>query len=295
MSPCAINAVTVLTNPNSGHGTGRASSAVAVARLRERGLDVTEVHGTSGAQSLELAGRAVESGTDALVAAGGDGLISAVLQAVATTPVPFGIIPGGTGNDHARLLRIPLGDPAAAADIVAAGVTRQIDLGRAEGTWFGTVLASGFDSLVTHRANRLRWPKGRMRYNAAILAELMNLKPIPYRIELDGETIEVAATLVAVGNGTSYGGGMLVCPRAQLDDGLLDVTVIEATSRGRLIRLMPTLYRGTHVELDRVRTYRCRSIRLDAPGITSDADGEPLAPLPVTATAVARAAHVLVP
>jgi diacylglycerol kinase (ATP) len=178
------------------------------------------------------------------------------------------------------------------------GPVRRIDLGRAEGRWFATVLSSGFDSKVTQRANRMRWPHGRPRYTVAILAELAALRPIRYRLELDDEVVELDATLAAVGNGRSYGGGMLMCPHARLDDGLLDVTVVGASGRGRLLRLLPTVYRGTHVQVDGVHTFRARRVglsALDGSGITADADGEPVGMLPIVVESAPGALRVIVP
>ena len=163
---------------------------------------------------------AVDKGTDALVVVGGDGVITDALQALAGTEIPLGIVPAGTGNDHAREFGLPTKDPAAAADIVADGWTETIDLGRIRdrngaSKWFGTVAAAGFDSLVTDRANRMRWPRGRMRYNLAMLAELSQLRLLPFRLVLDGHReIDTNLTLAAFGNTRSYGGGMLICPDA---------------------------------------------------------------------------------
>ncbi|MFG1781122.1 diacylglycerol kinase [Rhodococcus oryzae] len=289
-----MRSVTVLTNPAAGNGHAPEAAAAAIARLRELGVQVTEIEGDSAAEALELARKAVADGTDALVAAGGDGLISIAWQALAQSGIPLGIIPGGTGNDHARLFHIPVDDPAAAADVIARGTTETIDLGRIGDRWFGTVLSSGFDSLVTDRANRLRWPRGPMRYNVAMLVELAQLRPIPYRIVLDDQTVELDAAMVTVGNGTSYGGGMLITPNAEVTDGLLDVTVVAAGSRLRLVRLFPTVYKGTHVDLDEVQTFRSRRVRLEAAGITAYADGERVAPLPIDIEAVPGAGSVIV-
>ena len=148
--------------------------------------------------------------------------------------------------------------------------------------WAGTIVASGFDSLVTDRANRMSWPKGPMRYNLAMLAELTQLRPLHYTIELDEETFQVDATLVAVGNGRSYGGGMQICPGADKSDGLLDVTVVDYGRRSRLVRLFPRVYKGTHVDLPDVQTYRSRKVRLQCDGITAYADGDRVGPLPIT-------------
>ncbi|MFE3293433.1 diacylglycerol kinase [Rhodococcus sp. NPDC059234] len=295
--------VTVLTNPAAGNGHAPEAAAAAIARLRDLGVEVTEIEGESAAEALALARKAVAEGTDALVAAGGDGLISIAWQALAQTGIPLGIIPGGTGNDHARLFHIPVDDPSAAADVIARGTVETIDLGRITQPdsgedgftrWFGTVLSSGFDSLVTDRANRLRWPRGPMRYNVAMIVELAQLRPIPYRIVLDDQQIELDAAMVTVGNGTSYGGGMLITPNAEVTDGLLDITVITAGSRLRLVRLFPTVYKGTHVELDEVQTFRSRRVRLEAPDITAYADGERTAPLPIDIEAVVGAGRVIV-
>jgi len=289
-----VKTVTVLTNPHSGRGQSREVAATTTARLRERGLEVVGIEGDTVADAQRLVGEAVAGGTDAVVAVGGDGLINIAWQALARTGVPLGIAPAGTGNDHARLLGIPVGDPIAAADVVADGQTADIDLGRAAGHWFGTVLASGFDSLVTERANRMRWPRGRMRYNVAMLAELVRLQPIPYRIVLDDRTLDVEAALVSVGNGTSYGGGMHIAPGASVTDGLLDVVVAAPRTRLRLVRLFPTVYKGTHVDLDEVQVFRTRTVRLTAPGIVAYADGERIAPLPIDVEAVPGAGRVLV-
>ncbi|EME23731.1 diacylglycerol kinase [Rhodococcus triatomae BKS 15-14] len=291
--------MTVLTNPHAGGGHPREVAATATARLRERGLEVTSIEGTTADDALTVAHAAVAAGTDALVAVGGDGLINIAWQAVAGTGVPLGIVPGGTGNDHARLFHIPVDDPAAAADVVADGTVADIDLGRVtvgddHVHWFGTVLASGFDSLVTDRANRMRWPRGPMRYNLAMLAELAGLRSIPYRIVLDDRTLEVDAAMVSLGNGTSYGGGMLIAPGAELTDGKLDVVVVAPGSRFKLVRLFPTVYKGTHVDLDEVTVFRSRTVRLVADGIVAYADGERIAPLPIDVEAVPGAGRVLV-
>lgn len=293
-----IERATVLINPLAGHGHAPTAGRKGVARLRERGIAVREIIGTDADDAKRLAKRAVEDGTDALVIVGGDGAISIGLQAVALTDTPIGLIPAGTGNDHAREFGIPTGDPEAAADVIADGIVQQSDLAKitlGDGTvvWSGTIIATGFDSIVTERANQMTWPKGPMRYNLAMLAELAKLRPLSYRIELDNEVVTLDATLVAVGNGRSYGGGMLITPDASKTDGLLDLTVVSHTSRRRLIRLFPRVYKGTHVDLDAVQTYRSKKVRLISDGIIAYADGDRVGPLPVTIEAVPAALNIL--
>jgi diacylglycerol kinase (ATP) len=296
-----IGKVTALTNPLSGHGTAVVAAQAAIARLHQRGVEVVEIIGDSAEDARYLVSAAVEKGTDAVMVTGGDGVISNALQVLAETDVPLAIIPAGTGNDHAREFGIPTKDPEAAADIVVDGWTETIDLGRirdSEGAdkWFGTVAAAGFDSLVTDRANRMQWPHGRLRYYIAMIAELSQLRLLPFRLVLDGtKEIDTDITLAAFGNTRSYGGGLLICPDADRTDGLLDITMAHSDSRTKLVRLFPTVMKGTHVELDEVSTARAKSIHVECPGINVYADGDFACLLPAEICAVPQALKVLRP
>ncbi|MCB0931017.1 MAG: diacylglycerol kinase [Mycobacterium sp.] len=295
-----LSQITLLTNPQAGHGNAPHAAERAVARFQQLGIDVVQLVGRDTAHARELVEGALEDGTDALVVVGGDGVIRLALQALARGTVPLGIVPAGTGNDHAREYRLPTADPEAAVDIIAAGHTETIDLGLICGpdgssTWFGTVAATGFDSLVSDRVNRMSWPHGRMRYNLAILAELSKLRPLPFRLVFDGEReIVTDLTLAAFGNTRSYGGGMLICPKADHSDGLLDVTMVRSGSRTKLIRLFPTVFKGTHVGLPQVVTERARTITVESPGINAYADGDYVCPLPVEISAVPGALKIIV-
>ncbi|MBV8930138.1 MAG: diacylglycerol kinase, partial [Mycobacteriaceae bacterium] len=268
---------------------------------QRRGVNVVEIVGRDAKHARRLADEALGRGTDALAVVGGDGIISLALQVLARTDVPLGVIPAGTGNDHAREYRIPTKDPEAAADVIADGWIDTVDLGlirASDGTqkWFGTVMAAGFDSLVTDRTNRMRWPHGRMRYNVAMIAELSQLRLLPFRLTLDGrEEIAADITLAAFGNTRSYGGGMLICPNADHTDGLLDVTMVRTASRTKLVRLFPTVFKGTHIHLDDVTTARAKSVTVESPGINAYADGEFACPLPVEVSARSGALKILRP
>ena len=287
--------ITLLVNPTSGGGKGRRFGEVAAERLRSGGHTVTVKTGRDVRESQDMAHEAVAAGTDALAVVGGDGMVHLGLQAVGGSDVPFGVIPAGTGNDFARAIGVPLKDPESAADIVSAGREWKIDLGRCGEQWFGGVVAAGFDARVNERANRMRWPRGRMRYNLAMLAELGVFRPVPYELELDGEMWHTSAMLVVIGNTPSYGGGMLVTPDAQLDDEKLDVLVLKPISKAKFLRVFPKVYSGAHVRLPFVEVRRARSVRINAPDIVAYVDGERLGPLPRTFEAVPGAARVLVP
>ncbi|NBE51410.1 diacylglycerol kinase [Streptomyces boluensis] len=292
--------ITLFVNPTAGRGRGAHAAQPAASALREAGFSVRTLVGNDADDALLRARAAVDGGTGALIAVGGDGMVNLALQAVAGTHTPLGVIAVGTGNDFARALGLPVRAPRAAGRLVAEALKghriRSVDLGRADGRWFGTVLASGFDSRVNDRGNRMRWPGGRLKYDLAILAELATFRPVPYRITLDdGPVIEVDATLVAVGNSGSYGGGMRICAGAVLDDGLFDVTVVGDCSRATLLKVFPRVYKGTHLDHPKVTVHRAAKVSLAAPRTTGYADGEPLGTLPLTARCVPGAVRVLGP
>ncbi|MGW6508020.1 diacylglycerol kinase [Streptomyces niveus] len=292
--------ISLFVNPTAGRGRGARAAQPAARALRDAGYSVRTVLGSDADDALRRAREAVAAGTGALIAVGGDGLVSLALRAVAGTDTPLGVVAVGTGNDFGRALGLPVRDPAAAGRIAADALKnhtiQELDLGRVGGRWFGTVLASGFDSRVNDRGNRMRWPTGRFKYDLAMVAELAAFRPVPYRITLDdGAEREIEATLVAVGNGPSYGGGMRICADAVMDDGLFDVTVVGECSRATLLKVFPRGYRGTHLSHPVVTVHRTARITLAAPGLTGYADGEPLGPLPLTAQCVPGAVRVLVP
>ena len=142
----------------------------------------------------------------------------------------------------------------------------------------------------------MSWPHGRLRYYIAMLAELSQLRMLPFRMVLDGtKEIDADITLAAFGNTRSYGGGLLICPTADPTDGLLDITMAHSASRTKLLRLFPTVMKGTHVDLDEVSTARATSIHVDCPGINVYADGDFACPLPAEISAVPAALQILRP
>ncbi|MBY8880520.1 diacylglycerol kinase [Actinacidiphila acidipaludis] len=290
--------ITLFVNPGAGRGRGAQAAGPAAGALRDAGHRVRTVVGQDAADALDRARKAVEGGTDALVAVGGDGMVSLALQAVAGTGTPLGVVAAGTGNDFARVNGLPVRDPAAAGAAIAAaltaGRTRTLDLGRIGDRWFGTVMASGFDSRVNDRGNRMSWPTGRFKYDLAMLAELAALRPIRYTVQFDdAPEREIEATLIAVGNGSSYGGGMRICADALMDDGLFDVCVVGPCSRSTLLRVFPRVYRGTHPSHPVVTVHRAARVRLAAEGITAYADGERVGALPISAETVPGAVRLL--
>ena len=284
--------IAFLANPAAGKGRSAPVVGPAVARLRRAGLVVHEILTADPLDAERRLRDAVEAGVDGVVAAGGDGTLHHALQVVAGTDVTLGCIPSGTGNDAARSIGVPLHDPVAAVDRIVAGRTRRVDAARTGDRWFMTVMAAGFDAVVNERANQMTWPRGQMRYNVATLAELRTFRPLPYTLELDGQVRELEAMLVAVGNGPSFGGGLRITQGAEVDDGLLDVVVIKPVSKLELVKTYPKLFKGTHVTHPQYERIRARRVTVAAPGVVAYADGERLAPLPLTVECVPAAVEV---
>ncbi|HET6815736.1 MAG TPA: diacylglycerol kinase [Mycobacteriales bacterium] len=293
-----MSSVALLVNPTAGKGRAAGVVASVVERLRAGGADVAILVGRDVEHAKALARTAINDGVDALVALGGDGMVHLALNVVAGTPTPLGIVPAGTGNDLANHLGLPTKDPVAAAGVIAeklaSGGPSPMDAVRVGDKWWGCVLGAGFDSRVNDRANRMSWPKGRRRYDIAMVAELRVFKPLPFVIELDGEKLETEAMLVALGNARSYGAGMKVCPDASLTDGLLDVTIIGPLSKPEFLRTFPRVFKGTHVTHPAVTCRKAKIVSLSSPGVTAYADGEFLANLPITCETVPGAVQVLV-
>jgi diacylglycerol kinase (ATP) len=285
----------LLVNPTAGRARHAETVGAVQARLSVGELDVTRIASEDGDEAADLARQVVAEEYDVLAVMGGDGMVHLAVQALAGTSTALGVIPTGTGNDVARYLGLPRGKPVDAADVICRRVTRPMDLGKARSTYYATVLATGFDSLVNERANRMTWPRGQMRYNVATLAALKVFTPLPYTLELDGERRRLDAMLVAVGNGPSYGGGLRMCEGALLDDGLLDVVIIKPISKPELLKVYPRLFRGTHVSHPAYEHHRVSRVSVAAPGIVAYADGERLGPLPLNVECAPAALTVCVP
>lgn len=276
-------------NPTSGRGKARQKAAKVEQVLRTSGVDSISIEG----QSLEdfrekFLATLDQSEVSGVIAFGGDGFIHEVIQHVVPRSIPLGVIPCGTGNDFARSLGIHTLSLNEQLHIITSTQPKGVDLGRVGSRWFAAILSTGFDALVNERANQMRWPKGRMKYNLAMIEKLILLRPHRYRIKMDQEIVDVDATLITIANGSSYGGGMKVCPQATLDDALFDVMILRKVSRFELLRVFPKVYFGKHVGHPAVSFYRCQQIEVDGVG-TSYADGESISQLPLFAQCVPNA------
>ena len=280
----------VVINPTSGQGKGAQIGKLVVGYFAKHDLAYQIITGISAENVSRDLKNFLTSVTDCkgVVCVGGDGLAHLVLQAVVPEKVPFAVIPAGTGNDFVRTLNWPLDDLENQLNCITTQSPEEIDLGIVDGEWFGAVLSSGFDSVVNEKANTLRWPKGPAKYNLAIALELPFFKPSHFEIELDDRKISTEAMLIAVANGSSYGGGMQVCPNASLTDGLFDVMVLNPISKLEFVKVFPKVYSGAHISHPEVNIYRTKKIQISATAVAY-ADGERIGTLPISAECVAGA------
>lgn len=290
--------VALLTNPKAGAGLGGLAALEVQKHLNNAGIDVISLQGADEESARRLAMTAVNSGQiDALVVCGGDGLINLGLQCVVNTTVALGLVPAGTGNDHARAYDIPTNARQAAALIVAGrGVVA--DVGRAEfpsgdSRVFGTIAAVGFDSLVTARATRMKWPPGQARYTLAAAREFLSFKARRTEVSFDGVTHSMDVSLIATGNTPFYGGGMRMCPEASPVDGQFQVTVLKKMSRLQAAKRFHTVFDGNVLDDPGVEGYTARRVEIDMPGIDAFADGEFFAPTPIAFEVQPAAARII--
>ncbi len=279
--------LTLVVNPSAGKGRAQELLPQVAGTLRDHGVELEILLSRDFAEAERLVERAVRDAHGPLVIMGGDGMMHLGLNMVAAasdragTRVPLGLIPAGTGNDLCRGVGLDPRDPVAAAEVIAGGHQRTVDLMEVNGHFIGAVLATGFDALVNRRANAMPWPKGMLRYPLSVLAELSVFRPLSYRLTLDGEPRELSAMLVAIGNTSSYGGGMKICPEADPADGWLNLTIIHPVSRARLLRLLPEMYSGRFVRDACVERVQARRICVEGPGLVGYGDGELIAAAPL--------------
>ena len=246
----------VIINPIAGKGRTRTMGAcvdVAKSILGSANYDA-EIRVTTGPQdAYRFATEAVAARADLVIAWGGDGTVNGGATGVAGSGIPFAIVPGGSGNGLARDLQIPF-DPAAALTIAANGATRAIDGGDLHGSLFFNVAGIGFDARIADRLAQPGARRGLIGYIIATVGELRSYKPGMYSIhnayDVDGKAhmadiIDRPALFVALANSRQYGSGAQIAPKALLDDGMIEIVVVEPQSGFNIMRQVPAFFRGT--------------------------------------------------
>jgi len=284
----------LLVNPASAHG-----GALKLLPRLEQALDERRisfrVERTQGlGDGVKRALRAAETGETPVVISG-DGLIGAIGGALAGSETPLGIVPGGRGNDLARVLGIPR-KPEEIVAMLASAQTRRIDVGEVNGKRFLGIVSVGFDSVANERANQTRWLRGNLVYAYAGVRTLLGWKPARFTIRVGEESERFSGYSVSVANSSAFGGGMFIAPDADLSDGKFDVVTISEVGKLRFLSNLPRVFRGTHVNKDEVRVFRAPRLELSASRpFPVYADGEHLTDAPASLRVLPRALSVIVP
>jgi YegS/Rv2252/BmrU family lipid kinase len=282
----------VIVNPAAGGGRARKVLPELEAALRARGLDYRLVLTTSLDHGREEALAAAAAGEIPVVMSG-DGLIGQIGGALAGGDAPMGVIPGGRGNDLARVLGIPI-EIRGAVDLLAAAPTRAIDVGEVNGRRFLGIASCGFDSEANRIANQARLLKGNLVYLYAALRALAAWTPARFELVLDGDPRWFTGYSVAAANSKAFGGGMFIAPDAELDDGRLDVVWVSDVAKLRYLANLPKVFKGRHVDNEEVTVQRAAEVTISADRpFAVYADGDHLADLPATIRVLPRALTVI--
>ncbi|PVG84225.1 diacylglycerol kinase [Nocardioides gansuensis] len=269
----------LLVNPASGGGAAPEAVVPVARHLRDRGASVEVTYSPGPQATRRLVAEAVDRG-EVVVSMGGDGMLSSLAGEVARAGGTLGILPAGRGNDFARMLAIPA-DPQAQAELLLTGTVSPVDLLAYGGRLVAGSVYAGVDARASELVDRAHWLPVRLQYPYAAVRALATFSPARCRVSVDDTTRDYEAATVVVANSAYYGKGMRIAPDARVDDGLLDVVVIEAASRRRLIRSLPQVYDGTHTSLPQVHVLRGARVELSATTqVAVGADGEQLGVLP---------------
>jgi YegS/Rv2252/BmrU family lipid kinase len=287
--------IAVIINPSAGGGRAERVLPELRQELEKLGLDYHVEPTRSLDHARELA-RAAAAAGEVAAACGGDGVVGAVAEALRGTDGVLGVLPGGRGNDFARVLGIPL-EAAHACNTLATGVVKELDLGQAGDKTFIGIASCGFDSDANRIANETKVVRGNLVYVYGALRALAGWRPATFTVRLDDQAPRIfAGYTVAAANSKAYGGGMYLAPDASLEDGLLDVVMVEDVPKRRFLRLLPTVFKGEHVKQPNVRVERAARIEVSADRpFTMYADGDPIGELPITLCCLKAAVRVLVP
>jgi diacylglycerol kinase (ATP) len=292
--------IAVIANPESGRGKGARLIPQVEALLRSLRLNHRMHVSQDPSDPERLAGQAAEDGAEIVAALGGDGHVGACANALVGTETALAVIPAGAGNDFARHLGLNRKDPLAAARMLASPTIMKADVALARTArrerYYVNVAGAGFDSEVNAHANRVRFLQGTAKYAFSTFVILARFTAGRFSVRVDGEEHTLPAMLIAVANASSYGGGMLVCPEASLDDGTLDVCVIGEIPKWDFVRTFPKVFKGRHVDHPKVHMLRGKVIEVSAERpFQVFADGELVGPIPASFTVVAGALSVVVP
>lgn len=284
----------VICNPVAGGGRAIRHLPAAVEELERLDVEHRVVQTRDIDHARAEAVVAVEAG-ETVAALGGDGLLRPIAAVLRNTESALAILPGGRGNDLARVLGVP-SDPVAAARLAVEGRERLIDVGTVDGEPYLGIASFGFDSECNRIANEAKLIRGNLVYLYSAVRALASWRPATFTVTVDGVPHEMTGYSVAVANSKAFGGGMMLAPQAELDDGLLDVVMIVQTSKLKYASGLPRVFKGTHLSNPSVHVLRGSRIELAADrDFEIYADGDPIGQVPALVEVESRCLRVVTP
>ncbi len=284
-------------NPVAGNGAALNAYEVVTRELANRGIPFASSKSEYSGHAIELTKQAVADGAKKVIALGGDGTIREVASGLLHTDVPLGIISCGTGNDIVRPLKIPK-DPIQALNLALTGEARHMDAAMANDLLYFNVAGFGFDVDVLHYVEiyKKKMKNGSLAYLRGLIAAIANLQSRKTKITWPGGEMEADVLIIAAGNGTHFGGGMMVTPKADPFDGLLDMCVIHGVKKRDALTLLPKFLKGKHLDTKFVTYFTASELCAECePSSLLDVDGDVLPGTPVTFRVLPQAVWVIVP
>jgi YegS/Rv2252/BmrU family lipid kinase len=283
----------VIVNRKSRQGSANLQAVLRA--LEACGIEPVEERAAHAGHLAELIRRHRDQ-VDRVIIGGGDGTMNCAASALLENDLPLGILPMGTANDLARTLKIPA-DPVKACEVICAGRSRRIDLGRVNGKYFFNAASIGLGAQVTRNLSsevKSRW--GALGYARTVYDAIKTARSFSAEINCDGRVEHVRSMQIAVGNGRYYGGGMSISHDAAIHDERLDLYSLKPMSLWQLLKLAPALRRGHHRDLDSVLVLQGREIEVRTRRSKSvTTDGELSTRTPARFEVVPRALSVYVP
>lgn len=269
------NRLLLIINPIAGTSKKKDLDTFCRERLSKAGWLVDVEFTRARNDATRIARKAIGEGYDAVVAAGGDGTVNETARALCDTGMPLGIIPCGSGNGLARHLNIPI-DVSEALDVIACNHTQAIDYGRLNDRYFFCTCGVGFDAEVSHKFAS-KGTRGLSTYIRSTIEEYLSYEPAEYTIELEGQIVTEKAFLIAVCNASQYGNNAYIAPKASIDDGLLDITIVHQGNVLQSALMAFDLLNGNLTKNALVSSYRAKAMRISRNSGTSvHIDGEPI-------------------
>jgi len=280
----------LVLNRSSGRGHGTNKLRDFVSLCEKNGVDYQIIdEGSAEKTSQRLQEKLSNPKVEALIAFGGDGLVSLCIQHIVDTGTGLSVVPTGTGNDFARSIGTYRKSVSLIFDSINAKNMSVVDVAVAESAhvkrYFMQVLSVGFDASVNELANKIKFPKGKSKYTLAMLRRLPKARNTNFEIDQDNNKHRVSSMLIAVGNGASYGGGMRILPDASFHDGVLDLLYVDPVSKITLLSIFPRVFRGTHVKHRAVHLLKGKHFRVNGQA-QAYADGEYVSALPITLSVI---------